>query len=90
MIFMKNNMYTGVVKPSTAEIISVTEGEKEWKKQKREFSQHLVGYFRGQGHSQRCVEELPWQLLMAADMKGLAEVVAEPQYVSQCFYIADL
>lgn len=71
----------GVVKPSTAEIISMSDVEKEWKKQKTEFHQYLVDYFRCQPHCQRKVEELPWQLLMAGDMLGLVEVLADPEYV---------
>ena len=73
------------MKPSTAELISNTENDKEWKKQKREFHQYLVKYFHRQGHSQRKVEELPWQLLMAGEMKTLAETLAEPEYVLYLF-----
>ncbi|XP_053377944.1 uncharacterized protein LOC123530292 isoform X2 [Mercenaria mercenaria] len=68
-----------IVKPSTAEIISHSDSDKEWKKQKREFNQYLVKYFVCQNHSQRRAEELPWQLLMAGEMKKLAEILAEPQ-----------
>jgi len=67
------------VKPSTAEIISTSDVEKEWKKQKTEFHQFLVEYFSTQPHSERKTDELPWQLLMARDMVGLIDVLADPE-----------
>lgn len=74
-----------VVKPSTAEIISPGDSDKEWKKQKMEFHQHLVKYFTTQQHCQRRTEELPWQLLMTGKFVMLKEVLTEPQMFESLF-----
>ncbi|KAL4226385.1 hypothetical protein ACF0H5_014369 [Mactra antiquata] len=68
-----------VVKPSTAEIISSSDVEKSWKKQKTEFHQHIVNFFIDQPICLRKAQELPWQLLMAGEFKQLENLLVDPQ-----------
>ena len=74
--------FPGTIKPSTAEIISKSDFEKDWKKQKNEFHQYLVQYFAAVPEGQRRTEELPWQQLMAGDMQRLKKTLTNPGYVS--------
>lgn len=78
---------SGTIKPSTAEIISKSDYEKGWKKQKKEFHQHLVQYFTMVSEGQRQSEELPWQQLMAGDMQELKRTVSNPGCVIHEFDI---
>ncbi|WAR26485.1 TTC41-like protein, partial [Mya arenaria] len=73
------------VKPSTAELITLSDVDQVWKKQKQEFHGHLAQYFRTLPHSQRRAEELPWQLLMAGDFEGLKEELTNPEMFEKLF-----
>ncbi|VDI72723.1 Hypothetical predicted protein [Mytilus galloprovincialis] len=54
------------------------EPENEWKEQKKKFHSHVAKFFLKQPFCQRTIEELPWQLLSAGDIKTLVKVLTDP------------
>lgn len=55
-----------------------TDPEKAWKEQKKKYHSNMAKYFMQQPFSQRIMEELPWQLMMAGDVDALVRVLTDP------------
>jgi tetratricopeptide (TPR) repeat protein len=45
----------------------------------------LAGYFRTRSRGDRYIDELPWQLQQAGDWAELADVLAEPDFLSEAY-----
>lgn len=71
--------FTGSVKLASAEILTATEQEKFWKEHKKIYHRHLASYFAKQPYSKHKIDELPWQLLMAADVDALHRFLTDPK-----------
>ncbi|XP_067684110.1 tetratricopeptide repeat protein 41-like [Haliotis asinina] len=70
-----------IVKSSSSDVCQKSELETEWVEKKRKLHNHLAEYFHDQPHSQRKLQELPWQLMMAGDHEALLGFVTHIDYL---------
>ncbi|XP_046333250.2 tetratricopeptide repeat protein 41-like [Haliotis rufescens] len=70
-----------IVKSSSSDVSRKSELETEWVEKKRKLHNHLAEYFNDQPHSQRKLQELPWQLMMAGDHEALLGFVTHIDYL---------
>ncbi|KAJ8301148.1 hypothetical protein KUTeg_020135 [Tegillarca granosa] len=66
------------LKPGATDVMTRTDPEKAWKEQKKKYHCAMAKYFMQQPFSQRIMEELPWQLMMAGDVDSLVKVLTDP------------